>query len=243
MEVLNFILPIVYIVVGAALVWFIVELVITIRKVRGEALTTLDDLKPTINEVQGMVTELQPVVKKVDPLVDRVTLTVDSVNLEMMRVDAILEDVTTMTDALSKTVNVVDNVTSVPVDLVNTVTKKVRKKLRPKYASDESVAAGLNAASEAPSNPLIDLADAAVSVAGEVIKQKQAKNATRTATPQAEEAPQAGDEQAVPAGEAPASEAPAAEVATQAAEAAASEAATQVSENLGDAAGEGTPRK
>ncbi len=184
MEVLNFILPIVYILVGAALVWFIVELVITIRKVRGEALTTLDDLKPTITEVQGMVTEIQPTIKKVDPLVDRVTLTVDSVNLEMMRVDAILEDVANMTNALSKTVNVVDNVTSAPVDLVNSVTKKVRSKFRPKYASDESVAAGLGSADGQPTNPIVDFADAAVDAAGEAFKEQQAKSAERRAVQQ-----------------------------------------------------------
>lgn len=181
MEILDIILPIVYIVVGAALVWFIVELVITIKKVRGKALDTIDELDPTIKNIEQMVSDIQPTINKVDPLVDRVTLTVDSVNLEMMRVDQILEDVGNVTGTLSKTVNTVDNVTSAPVDIVNSVTKKVRAKFRPKYASDESVAAGLEGAPEQDTNPLVDFADTAIDAAGEAIKEQHEKTAARKA--------------------------------------------------------------
>lgn len=181
MNAFDIILPIVYIIVGVALVWFVIELVITIRKVRGKALDTIDELEPTIDEVKGMVTELQPTIKKVDPLVDRVTLTVDSVNLEMMRVDEILEDVTTITNTLSKTMNAVDSVTSAPVEIVSSITSKVRNKFRPKYASDESVAAGLQGATQTSSNPIADFADAAVDAAGEAFKESRDKSEVRKA--------------------------------------------------------------
>ena len=179
MEILDIILPIVYIVVGAALIWFVIELVITIRKVRGKAMTTIDELNPTIKNIETMVGDIQPTIKKVDPLVDRVTLTVDSVNLELMRVDEILEDVTQMTGTISKTLTTVDNVTSAPVDIVNSVTKKVRSKFRPKYASDESVAAGIGEGDGAKTNPLVDFADTAMDAADEAIKEQREKSAAR----------------------------------------------------------------
>ena len=179
MEVIDFILPIVYIVVGAALIWFIVELVITIRKVRGKAMTTIDELDPTIKNIEAMVSDIQPTIKKVDPLVDRVTLTVDSVNLELMRVDEILEDVSQMTGTVSKTLTAVDNVTSAPVDIVTSVTKKVRNKFRPKYASDESVAAGIGDGSSGKTNPIADFADTAIDAASEAIKEQHEKSAAR----------------------------------------------------------------
>ncbi len=180
MEILDIILPIVYIVVGAALIWFVVELVITIRKVRGKAMTTIDELDPTLKNIETMVSDIQPTIKKVDPLVDRVTLTVDSVNLELMRVDEILEDVSQMTGAVSKTLTAVDNVTSAPVDIVNSVTRKVRNKFRPKYASDESVAAGLEGRPEPKTNP--------IAAAGEAFKEQHDKAAARKVEREAHEA-------------------------------------------------------
>lgn len=188
MEILDIILPIVYIVVGVALVWFVVELVITIRKVRGKAMDTIDELDPTLKNIETMVGDIQPTIKKVDPLVDRVTLTVDSVNLELMRVDEILEDVSQMTGAVSKTLTAVDNVTSAPVDIVNSVTKKVRSKFRPKYASDESVAAGLEGAPEQKTNPIADFADTAIDAAGEAFREQHDKAAARKVEREAYEA-------------------------------------------------------
>lgn len=131
MDVVNMILLIVYIVVGVALVWFVVELALTIRKARGTVDEMQAQLEPTLSNVQQLTEEAKP-------LMERVSLTVDAVNLEMLRVDDILQDVGSITDTASKTVNAVDNVTSAPLDLVNSLTKKVRDKLAPKHASDIS---------------------------------------------------------------------------------------------------------
>ena len=40
-EVMGMVLPVVYVVVGIALIWFVVELVVTVRKTR----TTVDEMK------------------------------------------------------------------------------------------------------------------------------------------------------------------------------------------------------
>lgn len=171
MDVFSIILTCVFIVVGLALIWFLVELALTIRKVR----STVDDLEPTLDNVEKMVTELQPTIKKVDPLMDRVTLTVDSVNLELMRVDGILENVTNITGGVSKTVDAVDSVTSAPIDIVTNMTKKVRSKFRPRYASEESVNLGAEGVPQQPQNPFADFVDATTSAAADSWREESQK--------------------------------------------------------------------
>lgn len=171
MDVFSIILTCVYIVVGLALIWFVVELALTMRKVRG----TVQDLEPTLDNVEKMVTDLQPTITKVDPLMDRVTLTVDSVNLELMRVDGILENITNITGGVSKTVDAVDSVTSAPLDIVTNMTKKVRSKFRPRYASEESVDLGSEGYERAPQNPITDFVDATTSAAAESFREESDK--------------------------------------------------------------------
>ena len=77
-----------------------------------------------------------------DPLVERVSLTVDAANLEIMRVDQILEDVGEITESVSSAVDAVDAAANAPLELVNSVTTKVRNAFKPRRASDESVALG-----------------------------------------------------------------------------------------------------
>ncbi|MEG0323086.1 MAG: DUF948 domain-containing protein [Raoultibacter sp.] len=141
-EVVNIALPIVYVLVGAALVWLVIELVMTLRKTR----KTVDDLKkqvePTLANVQELTEGLKPVVAKVDPLVERISLTVDATNLEIMRVDQILDDVNDITGSLSSAVDAVDTAANAPIDLVNSVSNRVRNVFKPRKASSESVALG-----------------------------------------------------------------------------------------------------
>ncbi len=141
-EVMGAVLPIVYVVVGIALVWFVVELVLTVRKTRSTVEDMKKQLDPTLESVQRMTKALEPAVDKVDPLVDRVSLTVDAANLEIMRLDSILEDVGEITDSASNAVGAVETVTNAPVELMNSVTSKVRGAFKTKRASDESVKLG-----------------------------------------------------------------------------------------------------
>lgn len=135
---INMILTVVFICVGIALIVFLIELVRTVRSVR----TTIDNvqkqLEPTLAHVEQITNEIKPAIAKVDPLMDRVSLTIDAANLEMMRVDQILEDVTAITDTASNAVEAVDNVANAPLELMNNVSSKVRKVLKPKAASDEA---------------------------------------------------------------------------------------------------------
>ena len=100
------------------------------------------DSRIELARVNEIAEEAKPAVGRVDPLVERLSLTVDAANLELMRVDQILEDVTQITDSVSKAAGAVDTVTSAPIDLVNSLTGKLRSKFKPRYASDESVSLG-----------------------------------------------------------------------------------------------------
>ena len=116
-EILSIALPVVYVIVGAVLVWLVIELVMTVRKTR----KTVDDLQkqvePTLASVERITASLEPVAAKVDPLVERVSLTVDAANLEIMRVGQIAET-WWITDSVSSAVEAVDT-TGLPVELVN----------------------------------------------------------------------------------------------------------------------------
>ena len=132
--VLNILLPVVFILVGVALIVFVVELIKTLRVAQG----TINKLGPTLKNVENITTNIQPTLAKVDPLMDRVQLTVDSVNLEMMRVDKILEDVTVITDAASAATTAVDNIANAPLKAVNNVANRVKSVFSGKGASEES---------------------------------------------------------------------------------------------------------
>ncbi|MEY8461448.1 DUF948 domain-containing protein [Eggerthellaceae bacterium 24-137] len=210
-QIVDIALPVVYVLVGAVLVWFVVELALTIRSTR----STIDDahagLTPTLQNVEKITAEVtplvgnvntlitdqvtplmekanalaeeaKPAVGRVDPLVERLSLTVDAANLELMRVDQILEDVTQITDSVSKAAGAVDTVTSAPIDLVNSLTGRLRSKFKPRYASDESVRLG----GSAPADPersatVADAVSAVGDAASAVVSEQKARMAARKA--------------------------------------------------------------
>lgn len=102
------ILPWLLVILVAFLVWAVIELALSFRRVR----TTLDEVDETI--------------KKADPLIEHATLTVDAVNLEIMRVDQILEDVESMTDTASNAVDAVDTVVNAPKEIATSVADFLR---------------------------------------------------------------------------------------------------------------------
>lgn len=137
-DVVNMILPIVFGLVGIALIFLVIELIKVLKVTR----STIEDIKPkldaTMKNVEDITTNLQPTLAKVDPMMDSVQLTIDSVNLEMMRVDQILEDVTAITDTASSATAAVDNITNAPLQAVNSMASRVRSAFGGKKASDES---------------------------------------------------------------------------------------------------------
>ncbi len=179
MNFFDILLPIVFALVGIALIWFVVELAMLVRKARGTVADVEKDLLPTLANVNKITEGVVPVTAKVDPLMDRVSLTVDAANLEIMRVDQILEDVGQITGSVTKTMDAVDTVTSAPVELVSSVTSKMRSKFKPRYASDESVKLGQTEAGKP--GTVADFVDAAADAASSAVAQQKTRMADRKA--------------------------------------------------------------
>jgi uncharacterized membrane-anchored protein YhcB (DUF1043 family) len=176
---IDVVLPVVFIIVGVALIWLIFELIATVKRVRSKVTTTLDTLNPALENVRELTDELKPAVEGVDPLVQRLTLTVDAANLEIMRLDAILEDVTQVTDAAQKATAAVEGITNAPMDVMTSVTQKVRAHIKAPGASKESRELGAKKISQDEQNvlsgengPVVQLTNAAIEAAAEVVAQQ-----------------------------------------------------------------------
>lgn len=136
------VLPIVYVVVGIALVWALVELVLFLRRMGRTVSSVEEQVQPILADAKEMTESLKPAVDKVDPLVERVSLAVDAANLEIMRLDGILGDVSEITQTASQAVSAVDTVAQTPMRIVSDVSERLRGAFKGKKASDESVALG-----------------------------------------------------------------------------------------------------
>ena len=143
------ILPVVFVIVGIALVWAIVELVLVLRRTRKTVETLETSVKPIIDDVQKvaadakeMTASIKPAIDRVDPLVERASLAVDAANLEIMRLDGILENVDAITSSAASATEA-----DAPLKIVNAASEKLREALSGKKTSDES--AKLAAAAEA----------------------------------------------------------------------------------------------
>lgn len=153
MQILNVALPVVYVLVGLALIWFLIELVRFLKTTRKTVVDLKKQVDPTLAHVETITASLEPVVARVDPLVERVSLTVDAANLEIMRVDQILENVTDITEGVSSAVDAMDTAANAPMKLVNSASEKVRGVFKTRKASDESIALG-NKSEDKKTQPL-----------------------------------------------------------------------------------------
>lgn len=92
----------------------------------------------TMESVQNMAAsaekEVTPALAKVNPMVDKAELLVDQVNLEMLRVDAILEDVEQVSNIAGKTASTVDTVTSAPAEVVTSFIDRIRGNVGSKHS-------------------------------------------------------------------------------------------------------------
>ena len=183
-EVINYVFSGAVVLVFIVLIWFIVELVFTVRRARAIVVDTKEKLDPTLEHVENITASLEPVVAKIDPLVDRVSLTIDAANLEIMRLDQILEDVTEITETVSSAANAVDVAANAPLELVNNVTSRIRNAFKSNQASDQSVLLGDRRMSDVAEDAVRGVQDA-------VEEQSQARHERRATTQAAEQVRQA----------------------------------------------------
>ena len=180
MQILNVALPVVYVLVGLALIWFLIELVRFLKTTRKTVVDLKKQVDPTLAHVETITASLEPVVARVDPLVERVSLTVDAANLEIMRVDQILENVTDITEGVSSAVDAMDTAANAPMKLVNSASEKVRGVFKARKASDESIALG-NKSEDKKTQPLPSANSAVASEVKEGFAGVAAANASETA--------------------------------------------------------------
>lgn len=126
MSIFYAILIFVGVCVGIALVWFLIELVITIRKTRKKIDEVHSQLTPTIENIEAITTKIQPAIEKVDPLIERVSLTIDAANLELMRADQILENVNSISEDVANATTAVGNIANAPAELVGKASRKIQ---------------------------------------------------------------------------------------------------------------------
>ena len=112
--------------VGIALAWFLIELVVTLRKTRKKIDEVHAQLTPTIENIEAITTKIQPAIERVDPLIERVSLSIDAANLELMRADQILENVNSITEDLSHATTAVGNIANAPAELMNKASRKIQ---------------------------------------------------------------------------------------------------------------------
>ncbi|WP_303248806.1 DUF948 domain-containing protein [uncultured Slackia sp.] len=141
------VLPLVFVGVGAVLIWFLVEAIQFLRRTRTTVETMEAQITPILKDVQEITDSIKPAVDKVDPLVERVSLAVDAANLEIMRLDGILENVDRIAETTASAASAVDTVANTPLKLVESATEKLRDAFAARKASDES--ASLAASAEA----------------------------------------------------------------------------------------------
>ena len=110
-------LTIALIVLVVVAVWAVVELALTIRKTRGtidtlaeSVNTTIEEVQPVIAKLDGIADEFAPASKQVEPLITKAQTAVDAVSIDLLRLDGILGDVSTVTGTASNATNAVNAV-------------------------------------------------------------------------------------------------------------------------------------
>ncbi len=164
------ILPVVYVAVGIALIWALVELILFIRRTSKTVTNVEEQVQPILADAKAMTEDLKPAIEKIDPLLDRASLAVDAANLEIMRIDGILEDISAITDTAARAVEVADTAAQAPMRLVTEVSNKLRQTFGSKDASQQSAALG--AAGEANMAALHEPAAEDVAVQPEELTEK-----------------------------------------------------------------------
>lgn len=142
----------------------------------------------TMKSVQNIAAdaerEVAPALTKVNPIVDKAELMVDTVNLEMLRVDAILEDVEQITDVAGKAATTVDAVTSAPAEAVTSIVDRIRGSIGSKRSNkvkQERLVYPIGGARETDEQPSQN-AQAHTSAADDEAMKKAAQQAVDTAS-------------------------------------------------------------
>ncbi len=131
-------------------VWALVELALTLKTSRKKindvsqgVEETLDEIKPIISKLDGVVDELEPAAKELPILMEKASVATDALTVDLMQVDTILNDVSSVTGAASGVTNGVSKAAGTAVSAASSLIGKAAKTVENKLGlgADASVAA------------------------------------------------------------------------------------------------------
>lgn len=121
-------LQIVLIVLAVAAIWAVIELAVTLRRARttltgvdkavSEVNETIADTKPVITKLDGTLDDLQPAIKQIEPLLESTHVAVDALSANLVEVEAVVRDVSSLTGAAAHAGDTISSVTSSATDAV-----------------------------------------------------------------------------------------------------------------------------
>lgn len=113
-------MQIVLTVLAAAGVWAVVELALTLRRARGivdsidkaadRLADTIEEARPMVAKLDGVVDELQPVIGQIEPLLKQAQVAVEALSADLIEVNGVLRDVSTVSGAASSASNAVSGI-------------------------------------------------------------------------------------------------------------------------------------
>ncbi len=133
-------------------VWALVELALTLKTSRKkindiseDVEGTLDEIKPIISKLDGVVDELEPAAKELPVLMNKASIATDALTVDLLQVDNILTDVSSVTGTASGVTSSVSKATGAAVNaassLIGKAAKSVENKLGLGFSEDAEVAA------------------------------------------------------------------------------------------------------
>lgn len=102
----------------------VIALIVAGLVVCGAAVFALVETVRTMRSVRGLSDEMT---RLVPPLVEKADVTVDALNAELLRVDAIIDEVEQMSSKVGHTVTVVQEAVNVPANAVSVAGVRIRE--------------------------------------------------------------------------------------------------------------------
>ncbi len=163
-EAMNSISPIQIglIVLIIAGIWALVELALTLKTSRKKiddvskgVEDTLDEIKPIISKLDGVVDELEPAAKELPVLMGKASNAADALTVDLLQVDNILTDVSSVTGAASGVTSSVTKATGAAVSAASNFIGKAAKTVEDKLGlggSQEPEVAALEESQQEPND-------------------------------------------------------------------------------------------
>lgn len=129
-------IQIVFIVVGVAAIWAIVELALVLRKTRSTVASldktvadinaAIDETKPVITKLDDTLDTLQPALEQVEPLIKQGNIAVEALTADLIEVNGVLRDVSQITGGVSSASDAVSSLADAASDKVQKLFGKNR---------------------------------------------------------------------------------------------------------------------